>query len=192
MKTISHDDFLEMSNSNPKYYNGRWAYFEKVCEVINTQVKPKTCLEIGAGYFTVCYGADVMDFAEKTYYGLPDGRDRTIYIHNANDVPFDFITDKKYDLFLALQVFEHLKRDKVSMVFAEAKRISKNIIISLPYKWDVPSNMLMYPSHHKIDEETVAGWTDGILGTPDEVTLIPSQGEKISQGEKMIFVWKNV
>jgi hypothetical protein len=133
-----------------------------------------------------------MDLQKKMYYGLPDGEGRNIFIHNATDVPWDFIRDKQYDLFLALQVFEHLKRDKVRGVFAEARRIARNIIISLPYKWNVPSNMLMYPSHHMIDENTVVEWTDGELPAPDLTMLIPRQGTKISQGEKMIFVWKHL
>jgi hypothetical protein len=189
VKVINYEEFQILSQKNAKYYAGRWKLFEAAGRLIG-EIAPRSCLELGAGFFTVAHGADVMDLQEKMYYGLPDGEGRNIHIHNAEDVPWDFIPDKRYDLFVALQVFEHLKRDKVGGAFAEAKRVARNVIISLPHKWDVPSNMLMYPSHHMIDVATVASWTDGILPEPSLTELVPRTGDKISLGEKMIYVWK--
>ena len=68
------------------------------------------------------------------------------------------INDKQYDLFIALQVWEHLG-NKQSRAFREAIRISKAVILSFPYKWNCPKNNANYPEHHEVDEELIGDWT---------------------------------
>jgi hypothetical protein len=188
--TLTYNDYLSAVDKDPAYYNGRWPLYEAAAKLAG-EIKPESCLELGAGRLTIINGADVMDSSEKTKWGAPDNfRGKTI-IHNAEISPWP-ISDKQYDLFIALQVFEHLHENQ-RKAFEEAKRISKNIIVSLPYKWDIPKNKLMYPSHHMIDEKTVAKWTEGIFPSCEsKVIIVPSSGEKISLGEKIIFMWKNI
>jgi hypothetical protein len=47
-----------------------------------------------------------------------------------------------------------------------------------------------FQTFHMIDVATVASWTDGILPEPSLTELVPRTGDKISLGEKMIYVWK--
>ena len=44
--------------------------------------------------------------------------------------------------------------------FDEIKRISKNAILSFPYKWNVPGNI-----HHNIDENIIKKWTNNFKPT---------------------------
>ena len=80
-----------------------------------------------------------------------------VYIHYAAEKPWP-VVDKQYDLFIALQVWEHLSNNQ-SRAFREVMRISKAVVLSFPYNWDCPENNANYPEYHDIDEELIAGWT---------------------------------
>jgi len=56
------------------------------------------------------------------------------------------------------------------------KRISHNVILSFPYKWNHGDHM-----HKGIDDEKIAEWTCG--KEPDEIELIKN---------RIIYFWKNV
>ena len=64
------------------------------------------------------------------------------------------IDDKAYDLFVALQVFEHLGTHQPE-AFREVRRVARNAILSLPIDWVMadPRNC-----HHGLTHEQVLAW----------------------------------
>jgi len=66
-------------------------------------------------------------------------------------LPWD-IEGKYCDVVVVCQVFEHLN-PKQTEIFNEIVRISKQTIITIPWKWHQPGNI-----HHNINEEHVLKW----------------------------------
>lgn len=131
----------------------RWDYIGYVVECLK-QLKPSTVLELGTGGISLVIFSDIM---EKTQKGIDkENLNNKLYIQDATMTPWD-IPDKYYDVFVALQVFEHLK-DKQVPVFKEVMRISKNAILSFPYKWKSCNEI-----HDSIDDVIIEKWTCGIV-----------------------------
>ena len=82
------------------------------------------------------------------------------YLWDARNTPWP-IEDKKYDLFIALQVWEHLG-DKQGDAFREVMRISRMAILSFPLGWNCPGDC-----HHNITKEKISEWTLNMK--PDEI-----------------------
>ncbi len=183
MNTITYKEFSRFLETNI-YYDGRWEYFKIVIEMIH-EIKPRNVLELGPSLFTVVHDSDIMYKPDIDSWGLPDNVNGKKYAHDATIIPWP-IKDKQYDLFIALQVFEHLY-DKQSEAFEEAKRIANSIILSLPYKWDCPKDNPHYPSHHMIDEDTILQWSRGVR--PQKTIYIPRTGDRISKGPRIICMW---
>jgi hypothetical protein len=74
---------------------------------------------------------------------------------DARNVPWN-IENKKYDVFVGLQVFEHLSPNQ-SEIFKEIERISKYCILTVPYMWDCPNDI----EHHMITDDIISKWTLG-------------------------------
>ena len=184
MRCITYQDFLELGRSREEYYAGRWAYFQEVIKLVG-EIGPQSVLELGPALFTVVKGCDIMRKPEVDIWGVPANVRATEYLHDATVTPWP--VRKKYDLFIALQVFEHLV-DRQARAFQEVKRIAKYAILSLPYKWDCPVDNANYPEHHMIDESTILGWTRG--EAPKKWIYIERTGEKVSKGERVIGVWE--
>jgi hypothetical protein len=67
--------------------------------------------------------------------------------------------NRKYDLFIALQVWEHLGSVKQKQdAFREAMRVSKTALLSFPYMWDCSEG----DCHRMISEEIIKEWTLGV------------------------------
>ena len=136
-----------------KYYQGRDKYLGKVIEIINDHIIGKgfplySVLELGPYKLPIVEGSDVMD----KYAYLPHAK----YIHDATVVPWP-IKDKTYDLFIALQVWEHLG-NRQQEAFKEVIRTSKMAILSFPYKWEKSASL----SHVGIDDRIISEWTLGV------------------------------
>ncbi len=183
MKCISFDDFTELGKPNEEYYKGRWAYFREVIKMVE-EINPQSALELGPALFSVVKNSDIMRKPEVDVWGIPKGTQATEYLHDATKTPWPI--DKQYDLFIALQVFEHLVDSQVQ-AFQEVKRIAKHAILSLPYKWDCPKDNANYPEHHMIDEDTILQWTEG--EAPQKWIYIERTGESVSKGERIIGLW---
>jgi hypothetical protein len=141
-RLIGYDDFLK-ANSVNNYYNNRWIYYNEVIQMIcRNKYNINNAIELGAMKMPVISGCDTIDI-EPEYH--------PIYLMDASITPWKI--EKKYDLFIGLQVLEHLGGNQ-NNVFKEIKRIAKNIIISLPYNWNCPGDC-----HHGITEKTIKGWT---------------------------------
>jgi len=85
-------------------------------------------------------------------------------LHDATQSPWP-IADKRYDLFVALQVFEHL-RDGQNAAFREVCRVARHALISVPIDWEMddPRNC-----HHRISHERALSWFSPISPTRVEV-----------------------
>jgi len=163
LKPITYQDYLEVVKRD-KYFATRWRYFSIVTDLVH-QRPPESCLELGARGFPLVKGAETMDITDS--YG------KLTYLHDATVVPWP-IPDKKYDLFISCEVWEHLG-DGQKKAFREVKRVSRRAIFSFPYMWPRPKNPRGEPvdlSHVGIDEAKIAEWTLGetpkaILHTED-------------------------
>ena len=148
---IQRPAFDEMVATFP-YYKGRWAYMSLALVEAGRLIKRrklKTALELGAPVRPIVVGARVMD-----YIARPElDPDVSMTIHDATVTPWPF-EDKEFDLFLALQVFEHLG-DRQREAFMEVRRIARHAVLSLPIGWvmENPGNL-----HHMIPEERVLSW----------------------------------
>jgi hypothetical protein len=148
------------------YYHGRHTYLGAAAwaaaDLID-RYRLTTALELGPNVKPLISGADVMD--RVTRPGLESsGR---VLVHDATRFPWP-IDGEPYDLFVALQVFEHLGTSQRN-VFDEVRRIARHAIISLPVDWEMddPRN-----PHHGISHERVLSWfapiapTRVIVGNP--------------------------
>ena len=105
-------------------------------------IDPKSCLELGCGLVPVVSDGDSMD--KNSHLDLT-------YCWNALETPWP-IEDKQYDVFAALQVWEHLK-GKQADIFKELPRIANWAILSFPYKWKTEG------SHDRIKKNVIKEWT---------------------------------
>ena len=92
-----------------------------------------------------------------------------VFVQDATKLPWNF-KDKEYDVFVALQVLEHLNPNQ-NEIFEEIKRISKYSIITLPYKWNTPSDKI----HNMTDDVIIKKWTNNELPYKTLVVGIPSR-----------------
>jgi hypothetical protein len=178
VRPIRRADFDAMVAAFP-YYRGRWGYMSAALAEAGQLIvrhDVRNALELGAPVRPILVGADVMDYKARPELDptIP------ITIHDATEVPWP-IGDKAYDLFLALQVFEHL-RDRQPEAFREVRRIARHAIISLPIDWhmDDPRNC-----HHMIPEERVLSWFAPVVPT----RVIEGSGGK---SRRLIFVFEDL
>lgn len=167
MNFLDQKTFTEKA-LNPYWtkYGNRFAYMRIAIDILK-RCNAKSVLELGAKEIPLTSG-DTMDIIAPA-----------TYVVDASIIPWP-IKDKQYDFFVALQVFEHLdiKREGQVACFKEAARISKNIIISLPYKWKADE------CHSNIDDQTMLKWSSGLK--PSEEYLIDGFLKR------KIYFWKDV
>lgn len=155
---IGRAEFDAMVEDFP-YYRNRWGYMSTALVEAGRLIKDRdltSALELGAPVRPILVGAHVMDNTMRPVY------DTSVpaTTHDATVVPWPF-ADKAFDLFVALQVFEHLK-DRQPEAFREVRRIARHAILSLPIDWvmDDPRNC-----HHMISEERVLSWFAPVVPT---------------------------
>ena len=151
IRPLTESEFTEMTAQFP-YYKGRWVYVSKALGQVETLIRrrgARTALELGVPLRPIVVGADAMDITAGPHVdpAVP------MTIHDATQAPWP-VGDKAYDVFIALQVFEHL-RDRQREAFLEVRRIARHAVISLPIDWEMddPTNC-----HHRIPEERVLSW----------------------------------
>lgn len=145
MKFINLQEFKELEKIHP-YYSGRWPYFKEVINILKKE-QFNSVLELGPGRErkTIVHDSDIMDFNFKSSPFIK-------YNWDATKIPWP-IEDSKYDLFIALQVWEHLG-NKQKEAFREVIRISKMAVLSFPLNWDTAGDI-----HHGITKEKISEWT---------------------------------
>lgn len=128
-----------------RYWQGRWGYLSTAIWWMG-EGPTGAVLEIGPYKKPLLETADVLDV--RPYAGAG----RTTYAWDAAKTPWP-IRDDRYDLVIALQVWEHLG-DQQRAAFAEVRRIARRAILSFPYRWHCPGDC-----HHAIDDAVIADWT---------------------------------
>lgn len=141
-QTITFSEALILAHEHD-YYKNRWPYFDAVIQILREEA-PEKVLELGPYLTPIVKGSDTMDIRKNN--------PQLTYLHDAKVTPFP-IADRSYDIFIGLQVWEHLD-GRQREAFREVMRISKSAILSFPYKWNRPGN-----HHHNIDEAIIAEWT---------------------------------
>lgn len=185
MNIMTENDFNALlQGPGAKYYEGRWDYYKEVISII-TDIKPASVLELGPGKHTMVQNSDIMVRPEDDAWGRPENEVGKVISFNATEKPWP-VADKSYDLFIALQVWEHLD-NKQARAFREVVRSSRQAILSFPLMWDCPKDNPNYPEHHMIDEELIADWTLGIK--PVKVINIDRSGPEVSKGPRIIYYW---
>jgi hypothetical protein len=141
---ITKEDYDKLKLLDREYYfDARWKYIEEVINIIkDTNIQFNNCIELGAYLFSIAKEQDTIDILSKS---------NPTYLMDANITPWSI--KKKYDLFIGLQVLEHLKNK--TEICNEIKKISNYAVISLPYKWNCKD---INNCHHMIDEEVIYSW----------------------------------
>ncbi len=173
IRPIDKAEFDQLAARAP-YYRARWGYMSVVgalAEDLILRRELTTALELGAHLRPVIVGADVMALSHLDDLEA-EGQE---IIHDATVAPWP-VADKAYDLFVALQVFEHLHGMQPE-TFAEVRRVAKHAIVSLPIDWEMADKT---DCHHMLSNETVLSWF---------APLKPTRIELGNGGSKKRFVY---
>lgn len=186
LNLLEYKDYEEWLNGpHGQYYSGRWEYYKEVLNVIKNE-SVTNVLELGPGFFPIVKNADVMISPEQDQFGKPFKTSGKTIIHDATIKPWP-IKEKEYDLFIALQVWEHLD-NKQSRAFREVMRISNKAILSFPYRWEGGEEKPSHRAHRFIDQELIGDWTLNVK--PEKIIEIPRTGDEFSKGPRIIYFWK--
>jgi hypothetical protein len=149
MKYLTHESFLEqveyLKKQNPTHWGhteykpsqprsiDRWSYHKKAIEILK-KIQPKSVLEAGS------MGIFLTDSSDSIDLDIPEWGWRLSYTptynHDLTHIPWAGITDKQYDVFVALRVFHHMEDQE--RFLKEMERISDHIILAFPqYASDV-------------------------------------------------------
>lgn len=135
-----------------KYYKARTGYMTVAAGIAGDLIdrhRLTSALELGPHIRPLIVGADVMDITSPADLES-EGR---VILHDATRSPWP-VDDRQYDLFVGLQVFEHLgKRQDVA--FREVCRVARHAVISLPIDWDMADPK---DCHHRLSSEKVLSW----------------------------------
>lgn len=165
IRAMTRADFRDLNAETP-YYRHRETYMSAAAWVVADLIaryRLRSALELGPHMRPLVTGADVMDL--RAAPGLRAAGE--VIVHDATVVPWP-IADGAYDLFVGLQVFEHLGTAQAA-AFAEVCRVARHAVVSLPIDWiqKDPTD-----PHHQLTEERVLSWfaprvpTRIVIGNP--------------------------
>jgi hypothetical protein len=162
IRPIEKAEFDALARDFP-YYKGRWGYMSVAGAAAGELIRGhglRSALELGPHLRSVIVGADIMDKRAN----LELEAEGQLVLHDARETPWP-LGDKQYDLFVALQVFEHLGTRQPD-VFREVRRVARHAILSLPIDWEMddPTNC-----HHRLSHEKVLSWFEPVVPTRVEV-----------------------
>lgn len=172
------------------HYQGRWTYHSKALDVIAGLIARRrltSAIELGPLWRSCVVNADVMDIRDVVRLD-PSAR---LYHHNAANLPWP--VEVAYDLFVGLQVFEHLDADFATgrriphlrniqrLVFSEVRRIARHAVISLPIGWQMQDDR---DCHHNLSEDIVSEWFDCV---PTQ-RLVGNRGPR----KRVIYVFEDI
>lgn len=170
-----------------EYARTRWNYMRQVIDIINDNTV-NTALELGPGPIPVTRQSHVMLNPKEDLTGRPIDRTHVEIVHDATQAPWP-IADNAYDLFVALQVWEHLGNHQ-ARAFQEVMRVARMAILSFPLLWDCPKDSHNYSEHHMITENKIADWTLGM--TAREIVKVPRLDLTTGRqnGWRIVYFWK--
>lgn len=172
MKYLDFDTYETIAKANPgphwDSYMGRWPYFRRAAEIAQTihLNGPKSVLEMGTMGVSVVADCNTIDYADNWDFR---GKAPT-YLWDARNAPWP-IPDKKYSLFIALRVFQHLAPVQ-RQCFEEAKRIADNVLIVVPSE---------YNNDTGITEEMFTSWNDNTR---------PTIVENVAGRTTFLYLWR--
>lgn len=162
MRLFTEPDYervREFSEYADRYYRNRLDYLSTVGSLVAASGVQST-IELGAFLLPINLEGDVidksafvLDYIKKTF---PVG---VTFNFDASLTPWPIASDS-YDLFIGLQVFEHLEGNQVA-AFNEVRRIARRAILSFPYLWNCPHD----PVHHMIGADVISAWTSAAKAT---------------------------
>jgi len=178
IRPLRNYELIDLGVAEP-YYRPRRGYMNAAGLVASDLIERKelrTALELGPHLRSLIVGADVMDVVRNERLRA-EGRQ---VVHYATKAPWPF-PDKAYDLFVALQVFEHLGTRQPE-AFLEVRRVARNAILSLPIDWVMadPRNC-----HHLVTEERVLGWFAPVVPTR---VVVGNPGHR----KRLIYVFEDL
>lgn len=158
IRPLKNHEIVALGAAEP-YYRPRRVYLSAAGDVARDLIERRglrSALELGPHLRPLIVGADVMDVVDRSALQAEGRR----VIHDATVAPWPF-ADKSYDLFVALQVFEHLG-DRQPEAFREVRRIARNAVVSLPIDWVMadPANC-----HHRLSNERALSWFAPVVPT---------------------------
>ncbi len=178
IRPLTRPEFDAMVEVFP-YYRGRWGYTSVALHQAVDLIRRRglrTALELGAPVRPVIVGSDVIDVVARPE--LDAGV--SVTIHDGRQFPWPF-ADRAYDLFVGLQVFEHLG-DQQAAAFREVRRIARNAVISLPIDWEMANPA---DAHHRISEERALSWFAPVVPT----RVIEGNG---GRRRRVVFVFEDL
>ena len=142
LSSITKTDFQHAIEKFIYYDPCRWEYYNLALELVGN---PVSVVELGPHQLPLFPDGDTID--SNTRLG-------PTYCHDASMIPWPI--QRHYDLFIGLQVWEHLGESQVEAFFV-VMRIADRAVLSFPYKWNCPGN-----KHHGIDDEIIDRWSHGL------------------------------
>lgn len=136
----------------------RWDYHKAAVELVREIApgSPGAVLEMGTLGVSIVKGSDTIDYAEKWNFKNKN----PTYLHDARILPWP-IPDRKYEVFIALRVFQHL-RPVQKECFHEACRIARHVIIVAPEAYKVQA---LEDTSRGIPREEFTQWNGGVAPT---------------------------
>ena len=162
MKPVTESEVL----TRGRYWVGRWPY-HNVAIRMAMSTNPRSVLEIGTKGGPAFHDSDTM--------GLDDGAHIT---HNCTHRPWP--GNKRWDVVMALQVWEHLEGGQRVAMAEALRRANRAVVLSFPYKWARGDIM-----HRDIDDHAISCWTLGI--EPSERVIVRDPSPRYS---RMVCMWR--
>jgi SAM-dependent methyltransferase len=178
IRTLGRREFESLALRFP-YYRARGRYLSAACAIAEELIdrhRLRSALELGPHVRSIVVGADVMDLEAQAQLEV----ERRVVVHDAREIPWPF-PDRQYDLFVALQVFEHLG-DRQNAAFQEVCRVARHAVISLPIDWAMtdPTDI-----HHGITHERAMSWFQPVTPSRIEIGDPPPKS-------RVIYVFENL
>lgn len=169
----THRDFLDSVVLDRKYMHPiRWIQYDNVIKlVLEMDSPPKSIIEVGSHVFPL--------FKDSFRVEKDVGKIKPHLVWDITNTPLP-IEDKAFDLFISLQVWEHLE-GKQQVAFKEVMRISRSAILGFPLHW---KNVPKEDCHYNITEEIISEWT---LGHKYEKKVITEDRDNYT---KIAYVYK--
>jgi len=160
---------LENQGKHWHDYKVRWPYYSRAVEVAKTLDidNPSDVLEMGTMGVSIVRNCKTIDYDVAWDFK----NKKPTYLHDARVIPWPIET-KKFKLFVALRVFQHLA-PKQKECFLEAKRIAENVLIVVPNE---------YRNGTGITLEQLTEWNDGEPPTIVEGNLLDRS--------TFLYLWK--
>jgi hypothetical protein len=139
----------------------RWIYHQRASTIAQTVAPrhPSDVLEIGTMGMPIVQGSDLFEYKDADW--ALNSPLKPAILHDARQTPWP-IDDKKYELLIALRVFQHLVPNQREC-FLEARRVAQQIILVVPENY--PNKVFNEREASGISQDSFVLWNDGVPPT---------------------------